>query len=113
MTDLERNGIDLGDFEQVTTEIVSWKDAEEGKYIVGTLVDIQPFTGGQFDTDVKQYILETDEGLVSTVLGSATDKQVKDVVKKGDRVYIEFRGKMHLDDGRSVNKFRVMRAKRA
>lgn len=113
MSDEITNDVDLDGFDQVTTDILSWKDAEEGTYIVGTIVDIFPFTGGQFETDVMQYIISTKDGLVSTVLGSATDKQLKGVVKKGDKVYIEFKGKAHLDDGRSVNKFRVMKAKNA
>lgn len=114
MTDFnEVPDFDPDDFDQVTTEIFSWKDKQPGDYLLGTLEDMKPFTEGQFETDVTQYIIRTKDGLVSTVLGSATDKQIKGVVKKGDRVYIEYHGKQSLEDGRQVNKFKVMKAKHA
>lgn len=114
MTDFnEVPDFDPADFEQITTDIFTWKDKSPGDFLFGVLEDIRPFTEGQFETDVNQYILRNKEGLVSTVLGSATDKQIKGVVEKGDKMYIEYHGKQALDDGRSVNKFKVMKAKNA
>ncbi|GAG55167.1 unnamed protein product, partial [marine sediment metagenome] len=85
--------------------IHSWD--EEGQQLIGKVVEIMPFTHGKFDTEVQQYILDTDEGRVSTVLGAATDKQIAGKVKPGTMVAIVFRGQKQLADSRSVNRFEV------
>ena len=92
-----------GGGKRLTLEIHSWK--EPGDTLVGKVKEVKPFTGGKFDTNVNQYILETDEGLISTVLGAATDKSFGDESVVGKTLFIEYRGKINLDDGRSVNKF--------
>ena len=94
-----------GKVDQVTTDIHTW--TEEGEEIVGKLLRIEPFTEGSFDTEVFKYIIETDFGLVSTVLGSSTDKQIADKVRKGCLLCIKYNGKKHLGDGRAVNLFAV------
>jgi len=96
-----------GNLKSVTTDIYTWE--AEGQELVGKIQEIQPFVfGKKFDTEVKQYIMDTDEGLVSTVLGAATDKQIEGKVKVGSVVAIIFHGKKQLDDGRQVNKFEVI-----
>lgn len=94
-----------GKVEQITTSI--YKFIEEGQVCIGIVKDIRPFTEGTFDTEVSQYVLETDEGLVSMVLGSATDKKIAGQKVNGKLVRITYRGKTHLEDGRSVNDFAV------
>lgn len=106
-----RKAEEKGDIDELTTDIYSW--SEEGEHLVGVVVSIGKFTGGKFETEVNQYIIKTDTGLVSTVLGSATDKQLEGIDLKGKLVYIEYRGKVHLEDGRSVNKFNVKVPKHA
>jgi len=95
-----------GKMEQLTTDIINWQ--EEGQTVCGRVHNIVPFTGGKFDTEVNQYIIDTDDGLKSTILGSAADKQLKGVELIGRTVYIEYRGKKNLDDGRQVNNFRIL-----
>ena len=99
---------DKGLVEQATTEIYQW--IEEDQVLIGELVDMKPFTDGKFDTDVLQYIFDTDSGRISTVLGAATDKQLAGKAKPGDLFKITFRGKKHLDDGRQVNLFDIRKA---
>ena len=95
-----------GKVDQLTTIIHTWE--EEGTEIVGKLLRIEPFTEGQFDTEVNKYVLSTDMGIISTVLGSSTDKQLADKIKEGDLICIRFQGKKHLSDGRAVNLFDVV-----
>lgn len=96
----EKGKVDL-----VTMEIHSWD--EEGQVLIGKVKAIQPFTGGSFDTEVNQYIIDTGDRMVSTVLGSSTDKQLAKVDLQGRLVKIIYRGKKQLDDGRQVNNFEV------
>ena len=89
----------------LTSDIHTWDT--EGQVLIGTVVEIMPFKHGKFDTEVLQYIIQTDDGLVSTVLGAATDKQITGKVKPSSNVAITFHGKKQLDDGRQVNRFEV------
>lgn len=79
----------------------------EGDTLIGKVIKIEPFTEGSFETEVNSYIIETDTGTVCTVLGSATDKQLKSVDPIGQNIYIEYQGKKQLKDGRSVNLYHV------
>lgn len=92
--------------EPLNVDIHSWK--EEGDWIAGQLKEINDFKEGNFDNTCMQYIFKTDDGLVSCVLGQAVDKQVKDKMKIDNFYYIKFKGKLSLDDGRSVNRFSVV-----
>ena len=94
-----------GKTEQVTTII--YKFEEEGDVLVGKVLDIRPFTEGKFDTEVHCYILETDMGRVSTVLGSATDKQLDKAKVKGKIIAITYHGQKDIAGGQSVNLYTV------
>lgn len=94
-----------GKVDQATTQIFQF--AAEGEELIGKVKDITPFTHGKFDTEVNQYILDTDLGRVSTVLGAATDKQLAGQIKPGNMVRIVWRGKKPLEGGRTVNVFDV------
>lgn len=99
-----RNGKPEGD--NLVTMIQTWK--EEGQYIIGRLKSIDKFEGGNFDSECKQYLFETDDGLVSTVMGAAVDKQLEKCDVIGDILFVEYQGKIALDDGRHVNKFVIL-----
>lgn len=92
-----------------TEDIYTW--TEEEQVLFGRIQEILPFTDGKFDTDVLRYVIDTDAGRISTVLGAATDKQLATKIKPGDIVKITFKGKKHLEDGRQVNRFDVRIAK--
>lgn len=94
-----------GKVDQISTNIHTWE--EEGTVLIGKLVAVEPFTEGSFDTEVNKYLIDTDFGLVSTVLGSATDKQIARKIKPGCLMCIRFEGKKHLKDGKAVNLFNV------
>jgi len=94
-----------GKVQRLTRQIWTWD--EEGQILIGKCNSIDPFTEGQFDTEVNSYTIETDDGIMTTVLGRATDKQLAKVDPVGRMLAIEYRGKKPLADGRSVNLFKV------
>lgn len=94
-----------GATEEVTRSIQSWHD--EGEFLVGKVIAIAPFTEGTFDTEVNSYLFDTDKGRISTVLGSATDKQLESLDIIGKLVHIEYQGKKTIADGKQVNQFKV------
>jgi len=94
-----------GKTKTLTRDICTWE--EEGQLLFGKVLSISPFTLGVFDTEVKSYEIETDDGIVNTVLGSATDKQLEKVDPVGQKIRIEYKGKKQLKDGKQVNRFDV------
>ncbi len=97
--------VDSGLTTEITRGIQSWD--EEGDTILGKVVEIGPFTEGSFDTEVNFYLIDTDDGLISTILGSATDRQMDKLDLMGKLIHIEYRGKKQLADGKQVNNFKV------
>lgn len=89
----------------LSVDIKTWK--EVGDSIIGELVEIKPFEGGDFETKCNQYLFKTDDGLASCILGSSMDKifEVEDYV--GRILYIKYKGKLELEDGRRCNKFQI------
>ena len=94
-----------GRVSKATVDIMSWR--EPGDSIIGEVVTIEPFQGGKYDAEVKQYIIDTDHGMESTVLGKYTDRQLDGKLAVNDVVRIEYKGQVQLDDGRKVNRFAV------
>lgn len=88
-----------------TSRIHSWTG--ESSILIGKIRAVKPFTGGRYEAEVNAYLIETDEGLVSTILGSYTDTQLADMDIVGKTVCIEYCGKKDLEDGRKVNLFNV------
>jgi len=96
---------DKGKTKTLTCLIWTW--GEEGEILCGKVLAISPFLEGKFDTEVNMYKIDADGIIYTTVLGSATDKQLKDIDPVGQNIYIEYRGKKQLDDGRQINNFHV------
>lgn len=94
-----------GKTSQITVEIHTWDT--EGQELIGKLIDVAPFTEGKFDTEVRKYIIDTDRGRVSTVLGAATDKRLAKTIKPGAMLYIKWNGQKELASGQHVNLFEV------
>lgn len=90
---------------QVSIEIHTWDT--EGQELIGKLIDVLPFEEGKFDTEVQKYILDTDHGRISTVLGAATDKRISKTVKAGEMLYIKWKGQKELASGQHVNLFDI------
>ena len=91
--------------EIITRQIVSWE--EEGQLLIGQFIRTEPFTEGEFDTEVLSYIIDTDDGIITTVLGSATDKQLEKVDLRNRNICIEYQGKKELGESKRCNLFKV------
>lgn len=94
-----------GKVNTATFQIHSWQS--DGDTLIGRVKSIKPFEGGKFETPVNQYLIETDEGLRSTILGSWTDTQLESTSIAGKVVCIVFTGRKDLEDGRKVNIFDI------
>ncbi len=94
-----------GKVTRLTRQIWTWD--EEGQTLIGNVKAIEPFTEGMFDTEVNSYIIDTEGGIISTVLGSATDKQLSKIDPVGKNIFIEYMGKKELKGSRTVNLFNV------
>lgn len=90
----------------LTVEIKTWK--EVGEELIGKVIDVKPFEGSKFDTTCQKYIIETDDGLITTVFGGSVDKQFEGVNLIGKVIYAVYKGKGDLDDGRKFNRFEVL-----
>jgi hypothetical protein len=90
----------------LSVDIKTWKESDD--YLIGELVDIKPFSGGEFETNCMQYTFKTDDGLVSTILGSSMDKIFEREDYRGRVIHIKYKGKLELDDGKRCNKFQIM-----
>ncbi len=90
---------------QCTYQIRTWEG--EGEYMIGKVVEVCKFTHGEFDTEVLEYHIETDEGLFSTVLGAATDTQLSKLDIVGKVVNIIYGGQKPIKNGKRVNIFNV------
>lgn len=88
-----------------TSRIHTWKG--ESSVLIGKVKAIKPFTGGKFDKEVNSYLIETDDGLISTIMGSYTDTQLAEFDLIGKTIRIEYEGKKELEDDRKVNLFNV------
>lgn len=98
-------GKEKGKVQQITHAIKTWE--EPGDALLGKVVEIGIFDKGKFETNCKYYLLDTDEGLVSTVLGAAADSGLEGRDVEGHIISIEFMGIKELKDGRHCNQFNI------
>ncbi len=92
--------------EQLTTDILTFE--VEGQTVIGRVLSVDLFDGGDFDTEVKKYTLINEDGQYTCVLGAAADKQLAAVDKLiGKVIGIRYKGKKALKDGKHVNVFDI------
>jgi len=94
-----------GQTKPLSVEIISWDS--EGQTVIGKLIDIEIFQGDKEKGDCNAYILEADRGLVSFILGSATDKRLQDL-EVGNIMKVVYRGQKEIKGGNRVNLFNIM-----
>ena len=90
---------------QLTPGYLKWE--EKGQAMIGAYInqnEVQSRLGG---TSYKQYIFETDDGLVKFALGRAADSEFSEMFAKGVVYAITFEGKEKISGGRQVNRFNV------
>ena len=90
---------------ELTSTLIKWDDI--GRAVVGKLLQIEEFRGEKYDAVCNSYLLDTDDGMVSFLLGSSTDKKIDAENLINHVIKIRFDGKLDLGDGRKVNQFRI------
>jgi|TARA_Y100000310_G_scaffold303969_1_gene342729 hypothetical protein len=96
-----------GNVQDMTYKSVSFEKA--GDNVIGELVDIQETTFEKTHSTVNKYILKTDNGLFSIILGAIGDGQLAGRVHPGDILSITFVEKKGLSEGRTANIFDIVR----
>lgn len=90
-------------FKQVNTRIFSFQ--EEGDEVVGRYLRKETFDKGTLG-DCQKYIIDTDQGRLSFVCGSAFDTQFVDAeILEGSMIKIIYHGKKDIGGGKKVNLF--------
>lgn len=96
---------DKGKVTQVTHAIHKW--SEPGEELIGVVKEVTLFDKSVYETECNAYLLDTDEGLVSTVLGAAADSALKSKDIVGHIIRIEYKGKVEIGEGRRANQFEI------
>jgi len=79
--------------------------AEEGDCLVGKLIGVDVFESQMYDTNCMRYVFDTDDGVVSCVLGKATDDRISARLKVGQVLALTYQGKAKTSRGNMVNQF--------
>jgi hypothetical protein len=78
-----------------------------GDYLIGRLMRSDEVKARAGTGSFKVYVFDTDDGLIKTKLGGATDKQAAAAMKIGSIYRIEFLGKEKLPEGNEVNRWKI------
>jgi len=90
----------------LTPQWIAWEKKDQsilGKMMSFSHVDSTLGTG-----IYKQYLFDTDNGLVKFSLGTATDKELETILRIGYVYKITYHGQVKIKGGRKVNQFSVM-----
>jgi hypothetical protein len=88
--------------------ITSYWTPEKGDSICGILTLVENAENDKFEEDVNRYVLDTDDGPQSVLLGSAADKQLEGKIEVGKLTYIEYLGKVEIQGGaKQLNRWKV------
>lgn len=80
---------------------------KKGDFLIGRLLRREEVKARAGTGTFNCYIFDTDDGLVKTKLGGATDRSLGSSLIDG-RVYrLEFLGKEKLPDGNEVNRWKI------
>lgn len=80
--------------------VVEYLALKEGEHVVGKLIAIEEVKLPQYEKPCNRYILDTDKGPASVLMGGATDKNIEGKLHIGWLTYIKFEGKRSLGDDR-------------
>ena len=83
-----------------------WKT--DGDTIVGRLLGTNLVESASTGQPYKQYLVETDTGLVKFHLGGFTDSEISSLIVIGHVYLVENLGKEKLAGGRSINNFSIL-----
>jgi hypothetical protein len=91
----------------VNTEPKFLKLEAEGQSMIGRLMGFDEVQSSQGPGKFNMYVFQTDDGMVKTKFGAATDKMTAKFLKIGTIYFIQFLGQQKLPNGTDVNRFRI------
>ena len=80
---------------------------KKGDFLIGRLLRTEEVKAAAGSGTFLTYTFDTDEGLVKTKLGGATDKAIGVSMAVGAVYRVEFLGKEKLPTGNSVNRWKI------
>ena len=80
---------------------------KKGDCVMGRLLGTSDIPSALGGSPYKQYIVETDDGLVKFAMGGATDKELALLLVEGEVYRFTFQGEIKIKGGKRVNKFVV------
>ena len=97
------------------------KDAKAGRFlsseyikfekkndaVVGRLLSINEVSGQLGGKSYKQYLFDTDDGLIKCAFGNATDNEAGALMGRGGIYSVVYEGQEQLKGGRSINRFTI------
>lgn len=90
----------------LSAKYVEWK--EKGQVVVGKLLATNDVVGKLAGSSYKQYLFESDDGLIKFALGKATDNEAGKLMAEGGVYAITFGGQEKITGGRKINRFDVL-----
>lgn len=105
LKDLERKLSDDNVGLAITVQHVKFE--REGQVLIGRLADIKRMESKKYSSDYNMYILLTPEGTKSCILGAIADNVISAPQYLGKILYIKFKGKITLEDGRTANAWTI------
>lgn len=87
---------------------VAWE--KKGQSILGRLKGSSDVSSTLSEGTYKQYLMDTDKGLIKFSMGGAADRELSTVLVMGNVYKVTFLGKIKISGGRQVNQFNVMAA---
>lgn len=94
-----------GALKSLTPEYKSWE--KTGDMIIGAFVSAADVQSSAGPGTYKQYLFDTDVGLVKFALGKATDNEASAILEKGIIYVVTFKGKEKISGGRTINNFTI------
>ncbi len=94
-----------GKIQDLTPDYVKWE--KEGQQIIGAYVSQNEVDSSLSEGKYKQYLFDTDKGLIKMAMGSAADAEFSTMFVAGCIYAITYNGKEKIGRGREVNRFTV------
>lgn len=84
------------------------KFEKKGDQVIGRLLTINEVSGQMGGKSYRQYLFQTDDGLVKCAFGSATDNEAGALMAVGGVYSVVYNGQEKLKGGRNINRFEIL-----
>lgn len=81
---------------------------KEGDSVIGKFINFVAVKSSLSEGTYNQYLFEAENGPIKFHLGSATDGEIAGQMVSGRIYHVEYKGKVKLAGGHTVNKFKVL-----